>query len=584
MELLVRLWPYVKKYLKLTFLAIICTLVVSGTGGATAWLIKPVMDGIFVKKNSSMLTILPFAVFGIYLVKGVFSYLQSYLTQIASFNIIKDIRSDLYSHMVYLPLKAYQATNTGKMISHVMNDVGVLSRLAGNLVKDLLQQSFSIVGLVIVLFMRDWKLASIAMVILPFTGIFVSKYGKKARKLSGKSQESIAGIMSTLQESFTGSRIVKAFTMEDRENKKFAEEHEKFTSIQLKNAKVNSLLSPSMESVGGLAMAVIIFYGGHKVINGSMTPGGFFSFTAALFMLYSPVKALGNLHNSVQTAVAAMDRIFEVFDTANEREAMYKGIAGPEGIKDNIQYRKVSFKYNDKEDYVLHDVDLTINKGEVVAVVGASGGGKTTLANLLPRFYEIQEGSILIDGRDTREFQLRTLRQNIAVVTQDTILFNDTIRNNIAYGKEDFTEEMVAAAARAAHADIFIDKLPKKFNTMIGEKGFRLSGGEKQRISIARAILKNSPILILDEATSSLDTESERIVQQALENLMKNRTTLVIAHRLSTIINADKIVVISGGRITDIGKHSELLSTSRIYKRLYDMQFGKLAAQHVETL
>ena len=229
-------------------------------------------------------------------------------------------------------------------------------------------------------------------------------------------------------------------------------------------------------------------------------------------------------------------------------------------------------------------MDLTIKKGEVVAVVGASGGGKTTLVNLLPRFYEVQEGAILIDGQDTKGFQLKTLRQNIAVVTQDTILFNDTIRNNIAYGKEEFTQEMVAAAARAAHADIFIEKFPKKYNTIIGEKGFRLSGGEKQRISIARAILKNSPILILDEATSSLDTESERIVQQALENLMKNRTTLVIAHRLSTIINADKIVVISGGRITDIGKHSELLSTSQIYKRLYDMQFGKAAAENVETL
>ncbi len=486
--------------------------------------------------------------------------------------------------MVYLPLKEYQATNTGRMISHVINDVGALSRLAGSLVKDTLQQSFTIVGLVVVIFWRDWKLATIAMIIMPLMGFLISKYGKKTRKLSGKSQESIAGIMTTLQESFTGSRIVKAFTMEDREDKKFMEEHERFTKLQIKNAKINSLLSPSLDLLGGLTMAIIIFYGGHKVTTHAMTPGGFFSFTAALFMLYGPVKTLGGLHNNLQTAVSATERIFKVFDTANERDAMSRGISGPDGIKDNIQYRGVSFKYNEKEDYVLKDVDLTIKKGEIVAVVGASGGGKTTLVNLLPRFYEVQEGAILIDGQDTKGFQLKTLRQNIAVVTQDTILFNDTIRNNIAYGKEEFTQEMVAAAARAAHADIFIEKFPKKYNTIIGEKGFRLSGGEKQRISIARAILKNSPILILDEATSSLDTESERIVQQALENLMKNRTTLVIAHRLSTIINADKIVVISGGRITDIGKHSELLSTSRIYKRLYDMQFGKLTAENVETL
>ncbi|MGC2423727.1 MAG: ABC transporter ATP-binding protein [Nitrospirota bacterium] len=584
MELLARLWPYVKKYLRITFLAIICTLVVSGTSGATAWLIKPILDDIFVKADTTKLAPLSFAVFAVYLIKNVFTYFQSYLTQYASFNIIKDIRNDLYTHMVYLPLKEYQATNTGRLISHVINDVGALSSLAGNLVKDTLQQSFSIVGLVVVLFMRDWKLATIAIIIMPLMGVLISKYGKKTRKLSRKSQESIAGIMSTLQESFTGSRIVKAFTMEDREDEKFMEEHERFTKLQIKNAKINSLLSPTLDLLGGLTMAIIIFYGGHKVTTHAMTPGGFFSFTAALFMLYGPVKTLGGLHNSLQSGISATERIFKVFDTANEKEAMSRGISGPEGIKDNIQYRGVSFKYNEKEDYVLKDVDLTIKKGEVVAVVGASGGGKTTLANLLPRFYELQEGAILIDGQDTRGFQLKTLRQNIAVVTQDTILFNDTIRNNIAYGKEEFTEEMVAAAARAAHADIFIDKLPKKYNTIIGEKGFRLSGGEKQRISIARAILKNSQILILDEATSSLDTESERIVQQALENLMKNRTTLVIAHRLSTIINADKIVVISGGKVTDIGKHSELLEKSRIYKRLYDMQFGKLKTENVETL
>jgi ATP-binding cassette, subfamily B, bacterial MsbA len=584
MKLLERLWPYLKKYIKITALAIVCTLIVSGTNGAIAYLVKPVTDKIFVKAETSKLLPLSFAVFAVYLIKDVFTYFQSYLTQIASFNVIRDLRSDLYTHMVYLPLKEYQATNTGKLTSHVINDVGALSRLAGTFVKDTLQQSFTIVGLVVVLFWRDWKLATIAMIIMPLTGILISKYGKKTRKLSRKSQESIAGIMTILQESFTGSRIVKAFTMEGREDNKFRDEHEKYTKIQLKNAKINSLLSPSLDLMGGLTMAVIIFYGGHKVTTHAMTTGDFLSFTAALFMLYGPVKTLGGLHNNLQTAVSATERIFKVFDTANESEAMYKGVAGPDGIKECIQYRGVSFKYNQKEDYVLQDVDLTINKGEVVAVVGASGGGKTTLVNLLPRFYEIQEGAILIDGQDTKGFQLRTLRQNIAVVTQDTILFNDTIRNNIAYGKEEFTEEMVAAAARAAHADIFIEKLPKKYNTMVGEKGFRLSGGEKQRISIARAILKNSPILILDEATSSLDTESERIVQQALENLMKNRTTLVIAHRLSTIINADKIVVISGGRITDIGKHSELLEKSRIYKRLYDMQFGKLAAQHVETL
>ncbi len=582
MTLFKRLWPYIKKYVNITFVAILCTLVVSGTNGAVAYLTKPVVDDVFGKKNPAMLVPLSFAVFAVYLIKDTFSYIQSYITQSVSLKVIRDIRNDLYSHMVYLPLREYQATNTGKMVSHIMNDVGVLSRLAGTLVKDMLQQSFTIAALLVVLFIRDWRLATICVTILPLAGVIVSRYGKKTRKLTGKSQEAVAGLMSTLHESFTGSRIVKAFTMEDRENRKFVNEQEKYTKLQIKKAKVASLVSPSMDAVGGLAMAVIILYGGHRVINGSMTTGQFVSFAAALFMLYPPVKALGGLHNNIQGASAAIERVLNVMDTPNESEAMSSGIPGPDGIKDSIQYRGVSFRYNEKEDYVLKDVDLTINKGEVIAVVGASGGGKTTLVNLLPRFYDLKEGAILIDGEDIRNFQLKTLRQNIAVVTQDTILFNDTIRNNIAYGKEGFTDEMVFAAARAAHADIFIEKLPGKYDTIIGEKGFRLSGGEKQRISIARAILKDSPILILDEATSSLDTESERIVQQALENLMKNRTTLVIAHRLSTIINADKIVVISGGRITDSGRHTELLSKSRIYKRLYDMQFGAPAAEHAE--
>ncbi|MHB8174857.1 MAG: ABC transporter permease, partial [Nitrospirota bacterium] len=293
MNLLERLWPYIKKYLKITFLAILCTLVVSGTNGAIAYLIKPVMDDVFVKKNPGMLVPLSFAVFAVYLLKDSFSYIQAYITQSVSLKVIRDIRNDLYSHMVYLPLKEYQATNTGKMVSHIINDVGVLSRLAGSLVKDMLQQSFTIVGLVVVLFLRDWKLASVAIVIMPLAGIFVSKYGKKTHKLTGKSQEAIAGIMSILQESFTGNRIVKAFTMEDREGGKFMEEHEKYTRLQIKKAKVASLVSPSLDAVGGLVMAVIIFYGGHKVISGSMTPGAFFSFTAALFMLYPPVKALG---------------------------------------------------------------------------------------------------------------------------------------------------------------------------------------------------------------------------------------------------------------------------------------------------
>jgi subfamily B ATP-binding cassette protein MsbA len=557
---------------------------VSGTTALVAWLVKPVLDDIFVKKDVARLLPLSLALFVVYIVKDLFTYLQSYLTQYASLNVIRDIRNDLYAHMVYMPLKEYNATNTGKLTSHIINDVGVLSRLAATFVKDFLQQSFTIAGLMVVLFVRDWKLAILSILVFPFAGVFISKFGKKTRNISRKAQESIAGLMNILQESFTGNRIVKAFTMEDGEDKRFVAEHERYTMLQIKTAKISSMVSPVMDAVGGLALALIIYYGGRQVVSGAMTTGELFSFSTALIMLYGPVKALGGLHNNTQQAIAAAERVFKVFDTETERPAMLKGIKGPDGIKDCIEYRDVSFRYNDKDEAVLREVNLKVKKGEVAAIVGGSGGGKTTLVNLLPRFYEPTEGAVLIDGVDIRDFAIRSLRQQIAIVTQDTILFNDTLKNNIAYGKAAFTDEEVYAAAKAAHADIFIEKMPAGYDTIIGEKGVRLSGGEKQRISIARAILKDSPILILDEATSSLDTESERIVQRAIENLMKNRTTLVIAHRLSTVINADKIVVMKGGRVAEVGRHPELLNTSPTYKRLYDMQFGKMEKEHVEAV
>lgn len=583
MDLYRKIWVYSSKYLRLIVFAVFCTLIVSAMSGLTAWMIKPVLDDIFVKKDSALLSILPLAVVAIYATKGIFTYLQSYVIRYVSLNVIRDVRDDLYGHILYLPLKAYNDTNTGKLISNVINDVGQLNRLMADVVKDVLQQSFTIVGLLVVLFYRDWKLAFISVVVFPFAGAFISRYGRKMRKISRKSQESVAGIVNTLQESFTGSRIVKAFTMEDGERFKFAAENQEFTRLSIRAAKVSSVVSPAMETLGGVAVAGIIFYGGGKVISSSMTPGDFFSFTTALIMLYNPVKSLANLHNITQQAMASAERVFGMFDMDTEKHIMDTGTATLDGMRESIEYRDVGFGYSREEADVLKGVNLTVKKGEVVALVGSSGGGKTTLVNLLPRFYDVTSGSILIDGRDTRDFSLRALRGFVSVVTQDTILFNDTIRNNIAYGKDSFTEEQIKGAAAAAHADGFIDKLPQGYDTVIGEKGVRLSGGQKQRISIARAILKDSPILVLDEATSALDTESERIVQKALENLMKNRTTLVIAHRLSTVINADKIVVIHGGRIADIGRHDELIAKSPIYKKLYEMQFGQAEKEYVDV-
>lgn len=582
-ELYKRFWPYVKRYLRWTIFALGATVAVSSTSGLLAWLIKPVLDSIFVNKDSTLLYLLPLGVLAVFVLKAVFIYMQSYLVQLASLSIVRDLRDDLFGVITYLPVIEFNKTTTGNLISRVINDIAVVNRMGAGALKSFVQQSFTIVSLLVVVFIRNWQLALISMIIFPFVGYFVSKYGKKVKGITRKVQAQRASLTDVLQETITGSRIVKTFNMEEAECGRFMAENERLTSHLVRTAKVSNRVSPVMEAVGGATVAIIILYGGSSVINGSMTAGDFFSFTAALLMMYSPVKALGNIHNDAQQALAAAERVFELMDAATEKEKMDAGTAIAEGVADCIRYEDLSFRYASDEDYVLKDVNLTVKKGEVVALVGSSGSGKTTLVNLLPRFYEPESGSITIDGTDLREFGLRSLRQMIALVTQDTILFNDTITNNIGYGKKGCTPEQVRAAAAAAHADGFIDKLPRGYDTVIGEKGVRLSGGEKQRLSIARALLKNSPVLILDEATSALDTESERIVQKALENLMKNRTTLVIAHRLSTIINADKIAVVHDGRIIDTGRHSELLEKSTIYRKLYEMQFGGMKEAHVEA-
>ncbi|MBI5190007.1 MAG: ATP-binding cassette domain-containing protein [Nitrospirae bacterium] len=579
-----RLWPYIKRYLSYTIIAVVSTLIVSATSALIAWMVKPLMDHIFVNKDSDLLLVISFSVTSVFAVKAFFTYLQSYMLQYASYRIINDLRDDLFDHLIYLPLSEYHKTDTGNLMSRMINDVGSFSRLGATAIKDMLQQTFTIIGLLVVVYMRDWKLAIIATLVFPFAGLFVNKYGKRMRRVSRKAQESIADILSALQESFTGIRIIKAFTMEEREKERFGRENEIYTGLVIKTSRISSTVSPTMEVFAGVGIGLTLFYGGSNVIGGTMTPGDFFSFTAALAMLYPPVKSLSGLHNSMQQAIAAAERVVEMFDMPTEKDVIDAGKDLPVNITDGIEFRSVSFRYAGKEEDVLNGVDLTIKKGEVVALVGSSGGGKTTLVNMIPRFHDVVGGSITIDGTDIREFKLRSLRERISIVTQDTILFNDTVAVNIAYGSDKYSPEQIADAAKAAHADGFIARMPSGYDTFVGEKGVLLSGGEKQRVSIARALLKDSPILILDEATSSLDTESERIVQKALENLMKGRTTLVIAHRLSTIINADKIVVIDKGTVAAEGRHQELLGKSPIYKRLYEMQFGRMEGDKVEAV
>ncbi|OEU45164.1 MAG: ABC transporter permease [Desulfobacterales bacterium S7086C20] len=565
-----RVLPLVKPLWRRLLIAMVCMMLVGALTAAAAYLVKPVLDEIFFKKDMTMLKILPFAIMLLYLLKGLAYFGQAYLMNFVGHKIIKQLRDELYSHIQRLSLSFFDCHETGVLMARIMNDVNIVKAMVTKGVTGLIQHSFSIIGLVFVIFYRDWKLALIAAVVFPLATIPIVKFGRRMRRLSAKCQESMAGISSFLLETFTGNKIVKAFGMESYEDLHFFEKTYSLFKYEMKAVMVRAMSSPVMELLGGVGITLIVWYGGYKVIGGTSTPGTFFSFMAALIMLYEPVKKLSPINNMIQQGLAAVVRVYDILDTLSE----IKEHETPKELKPgghSLLFKDVSFKYSD--DTVLKGVNLEVQAGEILALVGMSGGGKTTLVNLIPRFYEVTKGAILIDGIDIRELSLASLRSQIGIVTQDPILFNDTIRNNVAYGKPEASEQEVMEAARSAYAYDFVNGFSDKFNTVVGERGVRLSGGQKQRICIARALLKNAPILILDEATSSLDTESERAVQKALDNLMKGRTTLVVAHRLSTVRHADRIIVIVGGKIVEVGKHEELFSLNGEYRKLYDMQF-----------
>ncbi len=444
-----------------------------------------------------------------------------------------------------------------------------VSRALAGVFKDLFQV-FGLIGVVLYL---NWKLALIAIVFIPLAFIPVAHFGRKFRKLSTTNQQTVAEVSNILHESITGHKIVKAFGMEHYEIKRFSDTVDRLFNIIVKDIKNNSLQGPIMELLGGLGITAIIWYGGHQVITGQSTPGVFFSFLTAIIMIYNPIKGVSNINSAVQQGLAAARRIFDLLDIKSTIQDKPGAIPLPPFQK-TIEFHNVSFSYDGKAE-VLKNINLTVQYGEVLALVGTSGGGKTTLVNLLPRFFDVTKGSILIDGTDLRDVTMKSLRAQVAIVSQQTILFNDTVKNNIAYGDPTRSDEEIIAAAKAAHAYDFIRELPNGFDTVVGESGARLSGGQQQRLSIARALLKNASILILDEATSALDTESEREVQTALENLMKDRTTFVIAHRLSTIKNADRIIVIQDGGIVEEGRHEDLLAANGAYTKLHTMQFAE---------
>ena len=543
---------------------------VGGATAAAAFLIKPALDDIFLSRKETSLYWIPIAVIIVYLVKGAANYSQHVLMNYIGNRIVADLRNQLYRSIQAQSLSFFTKNPTGTLISRVLNDVGLIYTTVSNALTSLFKDTFSLISLLGVVFYRDWKLALIAMTVFPLAIYPIVLIGRRVRKTSTKTQVTMGSLTALLQETIAGSRIVKAFGMEAYETNRFNKENERLFRLLMKNVMTKSLATPLIEILAGFGIAAIVFYGGYQVIQGNTTPGTFFSFLAALLMIYEPVKRLTGVNNEIQQGIAAATRIFCVIDNVPEIQNRANAV-GLKSIAKGIELHDVSFAYEDAP--VLKHINLSIRAGEVVAFVGMSGGGKTTLVNLIPRFYDVTDGAVLIDGQDIRDVTLESLVSQIGIVTQQTFLFNDTVRNNIAYGDIETSEDRIVAAAKAAHAHGFIMNLPEGYDTIIGELGVKLSGGERQRISIARALLKDAPILILDEATSSLDTESEMEVQEALENLMRGRTTLVIAHRLSTIRHANRIAVLMNGEIVEEGSHEDLLSRQGEYYRLYQMQF-----------
>jgi subfamily B ATP-binding cassette protein MsbA len=568
----IRLVRYLKPYRFRLGAAFVCSALVAALSGAYAWLVKPVLDEIFINKNEALLFVLPLALFAVAVLKSAFSYGQNYLMNYVGNHIVTDIRQELFGKMVRLPVSYHDFNSSGRLVSRVISDVTLMANAIAGVLKDIFQQGLTFLVMLGVIFYQNWKLGGLSLIVIPLAAVTMIRMGKKLRDLGKSGQEQMGDMASTLQETLSGIRMVKAYGREVAEAQRFKESNKAFLSTTMKAIQVSSLGSSHIEVIGVVGVALIIWYGGSLVISGDMTPGAFFSFLAAMFMVFTPLRRLSGSNNTIQQALAAAERVFSVIDLQTEQQTDRGQLEMPP-IARSVVYQDVTFLYEGQTVPALSDVDLVIQAGQMVAVVGSSGSGKTTLANLLPRFYAPTAGSVLIDGVDIQSYTLASLRAQIGIVSQEVVLFDDSVFNNIAFGRQHATEADVVRAAKLAYAHEFIERLPQGYATMVGEKGIKLSGGERQRLAIARAILRDPPLLILDEATSALDTESERVVQLALSNLMAHRTTLVIAHRLSTVQRADRIVVLDRGTIVETGTHDELLLRGGQYKRLHSLQF-----------
>ncbi len=537
-----------------------------------AFLVKPALDDIFFRKDSWMLIAIPIAVAVVYVVKGICDFGQYFLMAYVGQSVIKDLREEMFSKLENMSVGFFVKHSTGELLSRMNNDVSLVQGAMTSAITGVVRDSVTVVALVFVVFYRDFWLALIAMLVFPLAVYPLLQFGRKLKRYSRRMLISLEDITERLNETITGIRIVKAFAMEDYERSRFSEVNQTLFNAFMRRFKVRALSNPVMETLGGFGVCAIVYYGGYQVVTGQSTQGTFFSFMAALFMLYEPIKRINEVNINIQEGISAGERIFALVDAPPEVVDRPTAVV-LETVEKEIIFDTVSFAYEDQA--ILKSLNIHVKAGEAVAIVGESGVGKSTLLDLLPRFYDVTDGRILIDGHDIRDLTQRSLREKIGIVTQQTILFDDTIRNNIAYGRPDLPLESVIEAAKAAHAHDFVIALPNGYDTAIGENGIKLSGGERQRIAIARALLKNPPVLLLDEATSNLDSDSEKAVQKALEELMRGRTTIVVAHRLSTIRNVDRIYVMVDGQIAEQGSHDELLSKNGEFARLYNLQFAR---------